>query len=86
MKGEKYIPINCDLYDELEILAMHKQKTVIVYIDNDEEKTLQEVLIKNVYSREKVEYLLLESGAEIRLDQLVTVDGKPFTGNHGTKC
>ncbi len=86
MKEEKYIPINCDLYDELEILAMHKQKTVIVYMDSGKEKTLQEVLIKNVYSREKVEYLQLETGTEIRLDQLVTVDGKPFTGDRAKKC
>lgn len=80
MEENKYVPINCDLYDELEILAMHKQKAVIVYTDNGEEKTLQEALIKNVYSRNKVEYLLLETGAEIRLDQLVMVDGKVFSG------
>ncbi len=86
MEEKKYIPINCDLYDELEILAMHKQHTIIVYTDRSEEKTLQEVLIKNVYTREKVEYLLLGSGLEIRLDQLLSVDGKPFTGDRAKKC
>ncbi len=31
MKDKKYTPISCDLYDELEILAMRQQKSEIVY-------------------------------------------------------
>ena len=81
MKDKKYTPIDCNLYDELEILAMRQQKTEIVYHANGEDKILQDVLIKNVYSRDKVEYLKLESGEEIRLDTLLKVDGKPFKGH-----
>ncbi len=81
MKDKKYTPINCDLYDELEILAMRRQKTEIVYSVDGEETVLQDALIKNVYSREKVEYLKLESGEEIRLDSLQKVDGKLFKGH-----
>ena len=78
MKDKKYNPINCNLYDELEILAMRKQRTSIVYMDNETKVELQDALIKNLYSREKIEYMVLENGVEIRLDQLIQVDGKTY--------
>jgi len=78
MKDKKYNPINCNLYDELEILAMRKQRTSILFIDNETQVELEDALIKNLYSREKIEYMVLESGVEIRLDQLIEVDGKVY--------
>ena len=74
-----YTPINCSYYDELEALATLKKPTQIVYRpsgDSDQE-TIQGV-IKTFIIKEKIEYLQLTDGQEIRLDWLIEVDGKPL--------
>lgn len=73
---KKYIPINCDYYDELEALAVQKKKCEIVFRNNDGTATSISGVIKTFFIRDKAEFLLLTNGKEIRLDQLIIVDGK----------
>lgn len=71
-----YQPISCSFYDELEALATLKQNCTIVYKDTEgQEKTIQSKIL-NLYTREKVEYMTLENECSIRLDQLISIDGK----------
>ena len=70
-----YIPINCNFYDELEALATLGKKCDILFLREEARVTLTGV-IKDLYTREGVEYLKMDSGLEIRLDKLVQVDGK----------
>ena len=75
MKVEKYQPISCDFYDELELLAI--RKTVAKIIIRSEEDGVEEIqnAIKTLYTKNKEEFLVLENGREIRLDKLVSVNG-----------
>ena len=79
---QKYQPINCNFYDELEILAMRGQFCTICFW---KDSSLQEqVVIKdkiiNIKIIDKAEFLILKEVAPIRLDQLISVDGKDLQG------
>jgi len=78
---EKYIPINCDFYDEIEILAMRKNKCKIVYRDKEDKvQTLVDVIINDVYAKNKEEFLIINNELKIRLDQLISIDDKMVPG------
>jgi Rho-binding antiterminator len=72
---EKYIPINCDFYDELEALATLGRRVRVVYLDNSATVEVQGV-IRDLYTKDSVEYMLLDNGVNFRLDKLVQIDGK----------
>ena len=76
----QYVPINCSYYDELEILAMHKQACTIEYFDDEQTTKSADGVIADVFSKEKQEFLKLDSGEVIRLDRLISVNGKPLPG------
>ncbi|MBX7141753.1 MAG: hypothetical protein K1X63_11810 [Chitinophagales bacterium] len=73
---EKYIPISCSYYDELEALATLRQECEIVFTDENGKQISIKGIIKTFFIRDKVECMQLESGEEIRLDKLISVDGK----------
>ena len=73
--NEKYIPINCNYYDELELFALRKTNCKIVLLGEKEEETIQG-LIQNLYTRKGEEFMLLNDGKEIRLDKIISVNGK----------
>jgi Rho-binding antiterminator len=75
-----YQPISCNFYDELEALATLRKNCQILYRDEKEQQAVINGIIKDLYIREKAEYLLLDNGTEIRLDQLISVDGKALKG------
>jgi Rho-binding antiterminator len=72
---EKYIPINCSFYDELEALATLGRRVRVVYLDDSAKVEVQGV-IRDLYTRDSVEYMLLDNGVSFRLDKLVEIDGK----------
>lgn len=78
---KKYVPINCDFYDEIEIRAMRKSKYNVVYLSENGEPLTIEGVIKNVYAKNKEEFLEMESGLIFRLDRLVSLDGKVVPGS-----
>lgn len=75
---DNYQPINCDFYDELEARATLRRSCHIEFRDVSGQNQSIEAVIKDLYIRSKVEYMLLSTGLEIRLDRLVSVDGKPL--------
>lgn len=78
---KKYVPIDCNFYDEIEILAMRKNKTTVIYLSENDVPTTIEGIIKNVYAKNKEEFLEMESGLIFRLDRLVSLDGKIVPGS-----
>jgi Rho-binding antiterminator len=77
---KKYVPIDCNFYDEIEILAMRKSKSTVVYLSEKDEQTTIEGVIKNVFAKNKEEFLEMESGLIFRLDRLISLDGKVVPG------
>jgi Rho-binding antiterminator len=80
-----YTPIDCDLYDYLEVWAMQKTIVNITYsVENDE--NIQTVIsqIMTTKTKDKEEFIILKSGAEIRLDRIIKIDQVNFS--EGTGC
>ncbi len=72
----KYVPIDCNYYDRLEALAVRRKVVDIVYeVDGSECLTTSRIV--DLYSKEQVEYMQLESGDAVRLDDVISVDGVP---------
>lgn len=67
---DKYLPVSCAFYDQLELLAMRRSKVSLIY-ELNEKPIRTEGIIEDVYSAEdRVEYLRLSSGEVIRLDHI----------------
>ncbi len=81
-KKEPYQPISCAYYDELEALATLRKNCWIVYKNEAGEQQEIEAVIKDFYIQDKVEYMLLSDGKQIRLDYILQVDGKPLPGGN----
>ena len=78
---KKYIPIDCNFYDEIELRALRKSKCTVIYLNEKEESTTVVGIIKNVFSKNKEEFLEMENGLIFRLDKLVSIDGKVVPGS-----
>ena len=72
----KYIPISCSYYDELEAHATLGKECEIIFTDEQGKEKVIRGIIKTFFIKDKVEFLQLENGEEIRLDKLISVDGK----------
>ena len=75
---KKYIPISCDFYDEIELLALRKSPCKVIFRNEKEEEELIEGVIKNVYSKNKEEFLEMNGDFKVRLDRLVSINGMPL--------
>ena len=75
--SENYTPIDCNFYDRLEAWSTLREK---VTIRVHEEEVFTGV-IKNLFIKDKIEFLLLDSGIEIRLDLIVSVNEIPLDGS-----
>lgn len=78
MLAEKYTPIDCGYYDELEKVATLRKKVTIVYNNAEAEEVLNEVVIYDFKTTTDGEYLFAKDNSDqyqIRLDRLISVDG-----------
>jgi len=72
-----YKPISCSFYDELEARATTGQPCTLTYrTEPDTPPTTYTGVIQDLFIHDKVEYLRLADGFELRLDNLVAVDNK----------
>jgi Rho-binding antiterminator len=70
----EYKPISCDFHSELELLALRGTSCQILYKTEEGIQSISGV-IKDLYTLNKEEFLLLQDSKKIRLDQLVSVNG-----------
>lgn len=61
-----YTSIDCSLYDTYEAAATRKAVVQLHLVDD----TVLQGMIKDLYVRDKIEWMLLDTGAEIRLDRI----------------
>lgn len=85
---ESYQPIDCNFYDVLEALATKRKYVRIQYFSTIREFQTTDAIISDFYIRDGFEYMVLSTGAEIRLDRLISADGKfvPGKGFDGISC
>lgn len=79
MKTSDYQPISCDFYDILEESATLKKRSIIHFYNTDWQEEQIVSRITNLFTKEKEEFVELENGEIIRLDHLISVDGKELT-------
>ncbi|MCB1178508.1 MAG: hypothetical protein KDK36_13060 [Leptospiraceae bacterium] len=72
---DDYKPIDCEFYDELESSSTIFSKSNIFYCSG-KDKIHVEGKIVNIFIDHGVEYLKLNNGLEIRLDEIISIDGK----------
>lgn len=71
----EYTPISCSFHDELLSLATRKTQCSIRYRDVDDRELTVTDIIVDVYTKKKEEFLTLNNGSAMRLDQLVNAGG-----------
>lgn len=72
---DKYIPISCGSYDQLEEWAVKKTCCNISYFDDNKIEVTMKSKIINFITKDKEEFLVLENGTKIRLDKIMNVNG-----------
>ena len=68
-----YKTVSCQFYDELEELAVKKIKSKIFYMDNENEKYIEDLIV-DFKTKNKEEFLILNSGTQIRLDKIIKIN------------
>lgn len=69
-----YQPISCDFHDILEDAAVRRLLVEVDYRDPQGSERTVNSKIKDITVEGQEEFLLLESGEKIRLDQLISVN------------
>lgn len=75
-----YRPINCEFHDVLESCATLRKTVHIESISPNGTCQSRHAVITDVFSKGGAEYLTLGDGEIIRLDALVSVDGRGVDG------
>lgn len=76
-----YTPIDCTIHDELLSLATLRHECVIVYRSEDGKEVSVSDTIGDAFTGGKKEFLRLRWGTVVRLDRIVSVNGKPLRTN-----
>jgi Rho-binding antiterminator len=69
MEDKPYQPIDCNLYDYLEEAATLKKKCVFLISVGGDLRIVNGQIV-DLFIRDKVEYLKLKKGTELRLDSI----------------
>jgi Rho-binding antiterminator len=70
-----YTPISCEFFDQLNVAMQRKIPSTVVYLENDEKKTLKG-LVQTMSVIDGIEYVILNTKEQIRLDTVVTFNGR----------
>ncbi len=75
MANDDYQQISCSHHDQIEAAVVTRKICELTYRIADGEEQMIRVRLKDILSREGKEFALTESGEEIRLDRILTLDG-----------
>ena len=70
-----YTPISCEFFDQLNVAMQRKIPSTVVYLENDEKKTIKG-LIETMSVIDGFEYLILTTKEQIKLDTVLTFNGR----------
>ena len=77
---KNYIPVPCGFYDEIEAIATLKKEIRILFKNESEIETEILSQISDLKIEKGIEYMILKTGAVLRLDTIIEIDGKrPLT-------
>jgi Rho-binding antiterminator len=80
--NDKYIAINCEFLDRIEDWCIRKELCQIIYRQGSFPRDLEtEGFIKDIFTKEKAEYILLDNEEAIRLDKIVSINGYELPKN-----
>lgn len=71
-----YNPISCEFFDQLNVAMQRKIPSTVVYIKEDETKETVKGIVKTMEVIDGKEFLVLNSKIKIRLDTVLTFNGK----------
>lgn len=74
---QKYQSISCSYYDQLEAYATKRTHCSIVFTE-ETEKTTGGIIV-DIFAKNGAEYLKLDNGTIVRLDQLISINGIPVS-------
>lgn len=80
-RAADYQPISCDFHDLLEVHATTRKPVRMVYRDDAGTVNDIDAVITDVFARAGADYLSLNTGATLRLDRLIEVDGVRLPGD-----
>ena len=72
-----YTPISCEFFDQLNVSMQRKIPSTFIYLENEEKKTLKG-LIKTMSVIDGIEYVILNSNEQLRLDTVLTFNGRKY--------
>ena len=72
-----YTPISCEFFDQLNVAMKRKIPSTVVYLQNNEKKTIKG-LIQTMSVIDGFEYLILNTKEQIRLDTVLTFNGRRY--------
>lgn len=78
MSHRPYRPIDCGLHDELQLLVLRGRSVALVVLDEAGASRTLEGRPVDVTTRAGAEWLVLDDGSALRLDDLMEVDGRRF--------
>ncbi|MEZ5003588.1 MAG: hypothetical protein R2730_11200 [Chitinophagales bacterium] len=74
----QYHPINCSLYDYLEMWAVKQTPIQLSYKVEGKLQILDNVIIHDLQTKNKEEFVYLRSGEVVRLDQILKINDIDF--------
>ncbi len=74
VQAKKYIPIDCSYHDMIIECIVFKKRLTLVYDNHGSPQTIKTTLL-DVFTKNGEEFIKLDSGALIRLDYIISIDG-----------
>ncbi len=71
-----YKPIDSGFYEEIKLAAAQRKLVRMEYLTDLHEYIRTDALLKRMYTEDDAEFIELASGATVRLDRIVSIDGK----------
>ena len=71
-----YNPISCEFFDQLNVAMQRKIPSTVVYLKNEDQKETAKGIVKTMEVIDGIEFLILDSKEKIRLDSVLTFNGK----------
>lgn len=71
-----YNPISCEFFDQLNVAMQRKIPSTIVYLKDVETKETVKGIVLTMEVKDGIEYMILKSSEKIRLDTVLTFNGK----------
>lgn len=73
---DTYHPISCEFHDLLEASAIKRKPAHIEFRDADGQTQTRVAVIIDVYAEKGADYLKMDTGETLRLDQVIAMDGE----------